>query len=302
MFPSLDGSLSAIDCPSSTLAPTASETCTAEYTVTAADLANGSVQDSATASGTPPSGPPITSPPSMVTIPASTITIVKSANPTVVSAAGSTVTYSFVVTNTGETSLSDVTVNDTQEAPASQGNLSAIDCPSGTLASGASETCTATYVTTAADIANGTIDDSATATGTPPSGTPITSPPSTAVVDVAGITVVKSSTTQDIQSVGQVMTYCFLVTNTGVTTLTDVTVDDTQVFPSLDGTASATLPEQHPGPPASETCTATYTVTAADLANGGGRLGHGQRHPAGRARPSPRRPRWSPPRPRPSPS
>ena len=139
-------------------------------------------------------------------------------------------------------------MNDTQEAPASQGNLSAIDCPSGTLASGASETCTATYVATAADIANGTIDDSATATGTPPSGTPITSTPSTAVVNVAGITVVKSSTTQDIQSVGQVMTYCFLVTNTGATTLTDVGVTDTQMLPVPRRHASATLPEQHPGP------------------------------------------------------
>jgi len=40
------------------LAPGAWETCTATYTVTQADIDNGSVNDSATVSGVPPSGPP----------------------------------------------------------------------------------------------------------------------------------------------------------------------------------------------------------------------------------------------------
>ena len=47
LIPSAD-----VSCPDSTLAPGASETCTASYTVTQADVDNGSVTNTATASGT----------------------------------------------------------------------------------------------------------------------------------------------------------------------------------------------------------------------------------------------------------
>ena len=267
--PSLDSSLSAISCPSTTLAAGAYETCTATYTVTAADIANGSVADSATATGTPPSGAPVSSPPSPLSLPVMGMTIVKTANPTVVSAAGQTIGYSFLVTNTGTTALTSVTVTDTQTAPSLDSSLSAISCPSTTLAAGAYETCTATYTVTAADIANGSVNDSATATGTPPSGAPVSSSPSAASVDVVGLTVVKSSTTADISTVGQQVPYSFLVTNTGTTALTSVTVTDTQTAPSLDSSLSAiSCPSTTLAAGAYETCTATYTVTAADIANG----------------------------------
>ena len=48
--------------------------------------------------------------------------------------------------------------------------LSAIACPATTLAPGASETCTATYTTTQADVDAGSITNTGTATGTPPTG------------------------------------------------------------------------------------------------------------------------------------
>ena len=62
------GGASAVACPTSTLAPAQAMTCTATYTVTQADLDNGSVTDTAVATGLPPSGSPIGSPPSTVTI------------------------------------------------------------------------------------------------------------------------------------------------------------------------------------------------------------------------------------------
>ncbi len=267
--PSLNSSLSSISCPSTTLAAGDHQTCTAEYTVTAADLANGSVNDSATATGTPPSGPDVTSPPSALSIPAATLTLAKSASPTIVSSAGSTITYTFVVTNTGGAPLGDISINDRQLAPAQDSSLSSISCPSPTLAPGDEESCTATYTVSSDDIANGTITDTATATATPPSGTPITSDPSTAVVQVAGITVQKASSTPDIQSVGQVVPYTFVVTNTGTTDLSDISVTDSQTSPSDNADLSGIdCPSATLAAGDSETCTATYTVTADDLANG----------------------------------
>ena len=120
-------------CPDTTLAPGASTTCTATYTVTQADVDNGSVTDTATASGTPPSGPAgdlAAVDGVSVPVPAGpAITIVKSATPAQVHAAGDVVTYRFTVTNTGNVTLTGVAVTDTQAPPADQARLSAGHLP-----------------------------------------------------------------------------------------------------------------------------------------------------------------------------
>jgi uncharacterized repeat protein (TIGR01451 family) len=170
-------------CPAgaSSLAPEASVTCTATYTVTQADLDAGQVVNTATATGVSPAGQSITSAPSSATVsvvqgPA--ITIVKSATPSSFAAAGTTIDYSFLVTNNGNVTLSSVQVTDT-DLP----GLSAITCPDATLAPAAAETCTASYLTTQADVNAGSVANTATAHGDPPgSATPVTSPPSTATV------------------------------------------------------------------------------------------------------------------------
>jgi uncharacterized repeat protein (TIGR01451 family) len=175
-------------CPSLTLAVGASETCTGTYTVTQADFDNGSVNDSALASGIPPGGTtPVTSPPSKASVPAAqdpALTVVKTASPATVSHAGDLVSLTFGVTNTGNVTLSHVTVTDTQTAPA--GPLSSgPSCPQSTLVPGASETCTGAYLVTQADVNNGKINDTAVASGLPPgSTTPVSSPPATATVGV----------------------------------------------------------------------------------------------------------------------
>src|SRR6202021_859095 len=96
--------------------------------------------------------------------------------------AGTTLHYSFLVTNTGNVTLSAIQVNDT-DLP----GLSAITCPDASLAPGASETCTATYVTTQADVQAGSVVNTATAQGDPPgSDVPLVSDPSTGTVPSPG--------------------------------------------------------------------------------------------------------------------
>jgi uncharacterized repeat protein (TIGR01451 family) len=183
-------------CTSATLAPSAFETCTATYTVTQADIDNGSVNDSATVSGDPPSGSPVTSPSSTASVPVTrngALTVVTSASPSAVTQAGQVITYSFLVTNTGNVTMTSVAVIDTQTVPA--GPLtSGPACPSATLAAGAKETCTATYTVAQTDVDNGTVGDSATVSGDPPSGSPVTSPSSTLTVGAVAPTATATPT------------------------------------------------------------------------------------------------------------
>ena len=155
-------------------------TCTATYIVTQTDIDAGQVMNTATATGISPAGQSITSAPSSATVsavPGPAITVVKSATPSSFAAAGTTIHYSFLVTNTGNVTLSSVQVTDT-DLP----GLSAITCPDASLAPAGSQTCTATYDTTQADVDAGSVTNTATAQGTPPNGPPVTSPPSTVTV------------------------------------------------------------------------------------------------------------------------
>ncbi len=135
-------------------------TFTATYTLTQADVDRGTTSNTAIADRCPATGPPIESPPSTVevpSIPAPGLSLVKSADRNSVSAAGQTLTYSFLVTNTGNRTLTDVTVE--EGAFTGSGTLGAITPASvATLAPGASTTFTATYTLTQADVDRGTTE------------------------------------------------------------------------------------------------------------------------------------------------
>ena len=119
--------------------------------------------------GTPPN--PLTPPPVspedeiVVEIPAAPgITVVKSADEAAQGdiAVGQVVTYSFLVTNTGNVTLTDVAVDEGEFSGA--GDLSDVVCPEGaaSLAPGAQITCSATYTVVQADVDAGSISNAAT--------------------------------------------------------------------------------------------------------------------------------------------
>ena len=105
----------------------------------------------------------------------------KASTTTAVATVGQVVTYTFVAKNTGTVTLTGVGITDTQTAPASALTTNPA-CQSlsyasgdlqrghGHLAPGQSATFTATATVTQADLNNGSLKDSATASGTPPTG------------------------------------------------------------------------------------------------------------------------------------
>ncbi len=253
-----DNLVATVTCPDPTLAPGASETCTGTYTVTQADVDNGSVTNTATADGANPQSTAVTSASSSVTVEASNATsslsLIKSSTSTGYGAAGDTISYSYLVTNTGTTTESNIAISDNLVAT--------VTCPDPTLAPGASETCTGTYTVTQADVDNGSVTNTATAGGTNPQGTTVTSASSSVTVGTSNTTsslsLVKSTTSRGFAAAGNTIPYSYLVDNTGTTTESNIAVSDNLI-------ATVNCPDPTLAPGASETCTGTYTVTQADV-------------------------------------
>jgi uncharacterized repeat protein (TIGR01451 family) len=151
-----DPTAGTVTCPAGPLAPGATVLCSdAVYIITPAKVDNGKVDNVATATGTPPSGANVTSMDDTSTavnqVPA--ISVAKSvasiADPdTNGRDAGDTITYAFTVTNTGNVSLTGISVSDPL--------LGTVSCAATTLAAGASTSCSAAdYVLTQPDVDSG---------------------------------------------------------------------------------------------------------------------------------------------------
>ena len=213
-----------VSCPQDTLTVGESMTCTASGTAQAGQYTN-----LGTVTGTPPVGPDVTdSDPDHYFGSAPSIDIVKLTNgtdndtpPGVYIPVGSTVTWTYQVTNTGNVTLTDVAVTDNKGV--------AVSCPKTTLAAGESMTCTASGTAQAGQYTNlGTV------TGKPPVGNDVTdSNPDNYFGQAAAISIVKKTngTNNDVApgptlAVGSTVTWTYIVTNTGNVPLTNVTVTD----------------------------------------------------------------------------
>ena len=108
-------------------------------------------------------------------------------------------------------------------------------CAVTTLAPGASTSGTGVHTITQAEVDAGTVDNSATATGTAPGGGTATSAPdttSTPIAANAALTIDKTAGTPSGATAGSTIAYSFLVTNTGNVTLTAITVADANLDPA----------------------------------------------------------------------
>jgi uncharacterized repeat protein (TIGR01451 family) len=219
---------------------------------------------------------------------AKTVLSVKNADNTTdsdgkVDTAGDVINYSITYTNTGNTTLTGVTVSDPL--------LGTLTCTIGgsaatspfTLTTGQAVVCTGSHTATQAEIdtnggGDGDIDN--TATGDSDQTTPITSSQAvdivqtkTASIDKVVVSVKNADGTTDsdgaVDAAGDVINYSITYTNTGNVTLTGVTVTDSLVTLSCKiGGVAATSPFTL-APGAAVVCTGSYTVTQNDINAGG---------------------------------
>jgi large repetitive protein len=242
------------------LPPGATATWTVTYTLTQADIDAGGIRNTATVSGTEPGGAPvsdvssdgdstdgnITDDPTLVAFPnAPGITAIKTLT-SIGAAAGELAEFAITVTNTGNTTLTGVTVTDsmtrfggTPVGPVTTAFVSATaGSPAGTLLPDEAATYRVTYTLVQADIDAGGLENQATASGQPPSGLPVNdlsdegSPdgddPTLAPISSVSSLVVEKSVTA-VASVFPTIdrvTFTITVRNTGQTTQTNLRVAD----------------------------------------------------------------------------
>src|SRR5207249_75586 len=205
-------------CGAGPLALGGSTSCTSIHTITQADIDAGSITNKATASGNG-----LTSNQASFTVTASqnkVLTLAKSANPTTYSAVGQTITYTYKITNNGNTTLA----GPFSVADDKQGTIS--PCGSGPLAPGASTSCTSTHTVTQSDIDAGSLTNIATA-----SFGAVTSN-SASVTVTANRTMsidLMATATPNFSSppvAGDTINYNFKITNRGGITLSGVVLTD----------------------------------------------------------------------------
>ncbi|MBV7270521.1 DUF7507 domain-containing protein, partial [Winogradskyella luteola] len=287
---------------------------TATYAITQVDIDMGIVTNQAMANGTDPLGGGVTDEsddptdptgmddPTDTTIPqAPNISIEKISSLDLgvdgIASVGDIITYTYTVTNTGNTTLFDISVTEDAADFTGTGTL-----PTPTYVSGGSDEdgdtnaddlavtpqdpmiFTATYAITQVDIDMGIVTNQAMASGmdligigggvtddsddpTDPTGTD--DPTDTEILQEPMISLVKTTlpledTNGDgiAGSIDDVISYVFIVENTGNVTLTNIEVQD--VLPGLN-LVGGPIAQLLPGEIDSTTFTATYQITQVDL-------------------------------------
>ncbi|PIE16080.1 MAG: hypothetical protein CSA68_04275, partial [Rhodobacterales bacterium] len=182
---------------------------------------------------------------------------------------GQQIVYNFTITNTGNVTLTNVRLDDPKLGVAVTGG------PIASLAPGAvdSATFTATYDIVQADIDANQVENTATVTGTPPTGagadvtaestetTPVAAGP-------AAIALIKAASVDALSpqpNVGEQVSYSFQVRNTGAVTLFNVTLADVLPDVAMSGGPIAALA---PGVTDTATFTATYALKQEDIDRG----------------------------------
>jgi uncharacterized repeat protein (TIGR01451 family)/fimbrial isopeptide formation D2 family protein len=170
---------------------------------------------------------------------------------------GDPINYTYVIKNTGPQTLIDITLDDDI--------LGSITLTKTTLLAGESMEATATHIISQADINKGDVTNIAKVVGTAPSGVKVTDK-DTWVEPMDNEPSILLEKTPSVKSaeVGSTVTYTYVITNTGTTDLTDITLVDDKIGTIISVNNALSL-----APGKSKTVTADYVLTKADLARNG---------------------------------
>jgi len=272
--------------PIASLDPGANDTVTftATYAISQVDIDAGEVINQATVTGTDPYGTDVTDDSGTTTGDDTPLTTPLTRDPAIALTKtaitsglqdppqeGDIISYTFEVTNTGNVTLTGVTLTDIlPDIVLSGGPIASMD--PGDIDTG---TFTATYALKQSDITAGQVTNQATVTGNDPDDNPVTDDSGTTngdddptvvnLTQAPAITLDKIADTSGIPNgalPGDVIPYSFTVTNSGNLILTNVTVTD--LLPGVV-VSGGPIPVMNPGDVDTTTYTAEYTVTLADV-------------------------------------
>jgi hypothetical protein len=246
---------------------------TGSYTITATDITNGMVANVATVMGQDPDGNPVTEDDDEdipVEAGVAELDLIKTStlndeNGDGISQPGETISYTFTVSNIGSLDITNISVSDPV--------ITVTGGPIALLTAGSVDMTTfaGTYTLTQADVDNGSFMNSASVSGTDPSGNPVNddADEDTPIPANPDISLLKTGMLIDANGdgftqVGEIIEYAFTVTNTGNVTLTDVSVNDPLVTVS-----GGPIPVLAPGDTDNTTFTGVFTVTQVEIDAGG---------------------------------
>jgi gliding motility-associated-like protein/uncharacterized repeat protein (TIGR01451 family) len=199
------------------------------------------------------------------------ITLIKTAALVGLGKVGSTIVYTFEVTNTGNVTLNNIVINDPL--------ISAVSIPViNTLAPNGVAFVTANYTIKQADVDLGSITNTAIASGFDGNFNKVSdisdqgdlkdgndNPTIIKLTQSPIITLVKTAVFDDnngdgFAQAGETITYTFTVTNTGTVTIRNIVIDD-----ALTNTANLSITPSNLIPNAIGTANVTYAITQADI-------------------------------------
>jgi len=277
------------------LAVNADQDFTVTYTLTQADIdqlaaatdPSTAIDNSASASGTPQSGTlpavtPATAETGITPAPELSLSKVVTTGLSNTPVVGNQLVYTVNVTNSGNVNIDNVNASDPGPSfDGTPGTGSVVITPTNVdLAPGADQDFTVTYTITQADInalqaasdPATAIDNSASASGAPASGTLPAPTPATAesgIVPAPELSVTKTATPPSPFVAGASISYSVEITNSGNVVVNSVTPSDNG--PTFDGQAGENMLSAFSpapvslAPGASQVFTATYVLDQADI-------------------------------------
>ncbi len=261
-------------CPTTPLAPGAFADCTGVYEITLDDLDAGGYSIILQATAQQPNGTTVTTQPelarfSSIRLPAVTANVY--ATPGTATAAGEAIEFMITGLNSGNVTLKNPRLRISSfEGSALPPQLS---CPPDRNAPGESFTCFGDYILTQEDVDRGFIRLGATASAIAPDGNTVTSAVALDEVTIAsepGLSATTQVNPATVSAAEETVSITTVVTNTGNVTLSNLGMQGSAVGETTPGftcTPTTIAPGQQ------GLCTASYSITVADMDAGSVTLG-----------------------------